>query len=308
MYKNQSFLLLFLLLSGFSTAQAQTDIQQSRIAVIIPEFHLSAPMQNLMQEPTTSKSTSGKQKSSPTDLSAATSIDRNTYAVPVKIPDPAGETAIIRKLLEAGFTRVVDQVQVEKIRDSDVVKQLVSGDSEAAIDIGLQLGVDIIIIGEAFSELAGRLPGGLISCRARVETRAVMTDNGRILTASGFHAGGVDLTEATAAKTSLNNAGEMTGDYIVEQFLKHGGGGASGVKLTVSGISSYSRLTELEKALRGLKGVENVRINEYVGGVATLDLDVAVPVKTLATMISGISVPRLEVTEISGSAIKASMR
>ena len=306
MHKNQSFFLLVLLLSGFSAAQAQTDIQQARIAVVIPEFHLSAPMQNIMQEPTTRTSPSGKQKSSPSDFSDVTSIDRNTYAV--KIPDPAGETAIIKKLLEAGFTRVVDQVQVEKIRDSDVVKQLVSGDSEAAIDIGLQLGVDIIIIGEAFSELAGRLPGGLISCRARVETRAVMTDTGRILTASGFHAGGVDLTESTAAKTSLNNAGEMTGDHIIEQFLKLGGDVASGVKLTVSSISSYSRLTELEKALRGLKGVENVRINEYVGGVATLDLDVTVPLKTLADRMSEIRVPRLEITETSSGAIKASMR
>ena len=275
MRKKQIVLMLFLLMFGLQSATTanEDDLQDplmTRIAVIIPEIHISSP-----------------------------------------IPDPAGETAIIRKLLEAGFSRVVDQAQIDKIRDSDVVRALVGGDAEAAIGLGLQLGVDVIIVGEAFSELAGRKTAGnqtLFQCRARVEARAIRTDNGRIIAANGSHATGLDITEFTSSKVSLNNAGELMGDYMVEQLFKQGGTVDQGVRLTVTGIAGYSRLTELERALRGLRGVKTVRINEYAGGAATIDLTVEVSVQTLAAMISDMGAPRMEIMEISGSAMRISIR
>ena len=264
------FLLLFLLLSGLPAAADEsslTDPRQARIAVIVPEIHITA-----------------------------------------QIPDPAGETAILKKFLEAGFTRMVDQNQIEKIRNSNVVKELIRGDTQAAIGLGLQLGVDIIIVGEAFSELVGRVQGNMFSCRARVEVRAIRTDNAQIIAATGEHAGGVDLTEFTASKMSLNNAGELAGRYMVEQILKQGERTVNSVKLTVTGIPSFSRVNDLVKALRGLNGVETVRIDEYTAGVATLDLTVSVSVQTLAAMMSDLSSPRMEIVEISGSAMRISIR
>ena len=268
------FLLLFLLLSGLPAAVAASaddsnlqDPRQARIAVIIPEVHITR-----------------------------------------RIPDPAGETAIIRKLLEAGFTRVVDQNQINKIRDSDVVKALIKGDVTAAQGLAEQLGVDYIMVGEAFSEFVGNVTGGMISCRARVEARIIRTDNARIIAANGFHAGGTDLAEFTAAKRALNNAGEKMGGYMVEQLVKRGDSTVSGVKLTITGISNYSKLREIETALGGLKGVETVRRSEYGNGVATFDLTVNISVQTLADRISNMSEPRMEVTETSGSALKASVR
>jgi len=243
------------------------DPRQARIAVIIPEVHLTR-----------------------------------------YIPDPAGETAIIRKLLEAGFTRVVDKNQVDKIRESDAVKAVLRGDFSAATGIGQQLGVDYIMVGEAFSEAVGPVGGGLFSCRARVEARIIRTDNARIIATNGFHAGGVDLTESTSAKMALNNAGEMMGDYMVKQLLSAGGSTASGVKLTVTGVQSFAKVNELQKALSGIKGVDSVRVNEYNNRVATVDISTSLSVQALAASIGDLRAPRLEVTEVSGSAMKVSMR
>jgi len=219
-------------------------------------------------------------------------------------PDPAGETAIIRKLLEAGFSRIVDKNQVEAIRKSDVGKALLNGDTSAAINIGVQFGIDYILAGEAFSELVGREPNGYFSCRARLEARLIRTDNAQIAAAHGFHAGGLDLTELTASKKSLNNAGELMGGYMVEQLTNVAGREETGVKLTITGISGFSKVSEIQKALSGLKGVKNVHMREYNGVVATIDLDVTISPQALAERISEISAPRLEVTEISGSAMK----
>jgi TolB-like protein len=244
------------------------DPKQARIAVIIPETHLTR-----------------------------------------RIPDPAGETAIIRKLLEAGFTRVVDKNQVDKIRDSDKVKAMMSGDIGAAKGIGMQLGVDYIMVGEAFSEAVGPVAGGMFSCRARVEAKLLRTDNARIIATNGFHAGGADLTESTSAKVALNNAGAMMGDYMVKQLLSGAGAStASGVRLTVTGALTYSKASEFEKALRAIKGVQGVRINEYSNSVTTIDLSTGLSVQVLAEAVGGISKPVVEVTEVSGSAMKVSMR
>lgn len=131
-----------------------------------------------------------------------------------KIPDPAGETEIIKRLLEKGF-KVVDQSQIAKIRYGDQVKAALEGDVNLAVKIGLQYGAEVIIIGEAFSESAGRGIGGMESCRARVEARAIKTDTGEILVADGRHAGGLDITEAIAGKKALQKAGGELGDYFI---------------------------------------------------------------------------------------------
>jgi len=247
-------------------------LQDPRIAVIIPEVHLSR-----------------------------------------QIPDPAGETAIIKKLLEAGFTRLVDQNRIAAIRKNDIVKSLMNGDVATAKSIATQFGVDYIMVGEAFSDEVPEIPGdnlgGLKSCRARVEARLIRADTGQIVATNGIHAGGVDITVATAAKKALSNAGEKMGDYMVEQLMKFGGNMEKNIKLTVTGITSFLKVSEAEKSLRGLKGVKNVYTRDYSGGVAVFELDATVPVQTLASSISSVSGGvRLEVTEVSGSAIKAVMR
>ncbi|MDR2562107.1 MAG: penicillin-binding protein activator LpoB [Holophagales bacterium] len=243
------------------------DSRQSRIAVIIPEVHLTR-----------------------------------------RIPDPAGETAIIRKLLEAGFTRVVDKTQVEKIRNSDIAKSAMAGDVDAIKGIATQLGVDYIMVGEAFSEAVGPTAGGMFSCRARVEAKIIRTDNARIIATNGFHAGGVDLTESTSAKAALNNAGEMMGDYMVKQLLSVGGTTSSGVNLTVTGARSYAQISEFEKALRAVKGIDNVRINEYSSTIATIDITTSLSVQSLADQLRNMKKPMVEVIEVSGSAMKVKLR
>ncbi len=156
-----------------------------------------------------------------------------------KIPDPAGETEIIRKFIEAGF-RVVDPSVYDNIRNSSTVTSA-SKDASQARSLGLQYGADIVIIGEAFSERAGDL-GNMISCRARVEARAVSTKDATILAAHGTHAGGADITESSSSKVSLANAGSLMADYLLGQFCKGGGSQVGG------GSTSQSNTTNIDIA------------------------------------------------------------
>lgn len=139
------------------------------------------------------------------------------FHIQMPIPDPAGETEILRKLLEAGF-KVVDPSVLASIRNEKKFKDAVS-DPMAAVKLGKEFGADIIIFGEAFSQTASR-ENGKVTCRARVEVKAVRTDNAEMLATNGLQAGGQDIAEATASKTALRNAGGAVADYLLNQFCE----------------------------------------------------------------------------------------
>jgi curli biogenesis system outer membrane secretion channel CsgG len=131
------------------------------------------------------------------------------------IPDPAGETEILRKFIEAGF-KAIDPAVYATLRTGAKFKDAVK-DPMAAAAFGKQFGADIIIYGEAFSQTTA-VDAGITTCRARVEVKAVRTDNGEIVATNGLHAGGQDMAESVAAKTALRNAGGFMGDYLLEQM------------------------------------------------------------------------------------------
>lgn len=133
------------------------------------------------------------------------------------IPDPAGETEIIRKLKTFGYD-VVDPTQLEAIRKQDAFNQaLDTKDSQALSDFGRQMDADIIIVGEAFSEDAMR-NGNMFSCRARVEARAIDVNSGSILATNGAHGSGVDIGANVAAKAALRDAGSLMADYFINEL------------------------------------------------------------------------------------------
>lgn len=97
---------------------SEAAVRKERIMVVIPEIHLGRP----------------------------------------KVPDPAGETEIVRKLIEEGY-KLVDQEQVKKIRYNDIFDKAWKGDDTGALKMARKFNAEILIVGEAFSEFAPGNPG-----------------------------------------------------------------------------------------------------------------------------------------------------
>ena len=194
-----------------------------------------------------------------------------------RVPDPAGETEIIKRLLEKGF-KVVDQSQVKKIRYNDQVRAALAGDDKTAAKIGLQYGAEVIIVGEAFSEFAtsGGVLGSMISCRARVEARAIRTDTGEIIAADGKHAAGIDISENIASKKALQNAGGQLGDYLITQILSTWRSevvDATTVQLIIIGVD-YQQFAKFKMLLKGsVRGVKAIHQRSFSGKRGVLDID-----------------------------------
>jgi len=221
------------------------------------------------------------------------------------IPDPAGETAIIRKLTDAGFRRLVDPQRINQIRYSNAIKAIIRGDKNEAVNIATNLGVDYLIVGEAFSEYAGDvLNSGIKSCRARVEARLIKADTGEIITANGTHATGVDITESIAAKKALNNAGELMGDYMIEKLMAFASNPNKGLQLVVR-VTSYSKVGVLEEQLKKVKGVSAVYLRDYSGNKAVFDLNYTGTPQTLANAMANFYNISVRVEEMGNNIVTA---
>ncbi len=184
-----------------------------------------------------------------------------------RIPDPAGETAIVKALLEAGFSNVTEVGSRMSI--ANPMKMTPQQMTEAA----RQFGVDIMIVGEAFSEGVGDaaqwLPGnqrsGMQACRARVEAKLFIVKSGQMIAADGKIASGLDVSEAIASKKALAQAGQQMGEYFVEQLLKLGSGNRQQIELIVYG-ADFSKINRVQAALANVTG--NFNLSSYEGGRA----------------------------------------
>lgn len=115
------------------------------------------------------------------------------------VVDPAAETEVAFLLRACGAT-------VLNTKDdtlSDWAREMMKEGGKDAPK-GLQ-EADIAIVGEGFSEYAGTTEK-LISCKARVEMKAVSIKTGRVLAVGRATATAVDLAEAIAAKSALQKA------------------------------------------------------------------------------------------------------
>ncbi|NQU44828.1 hypothetical protein HQ520_16180 [bacterium] len=115
------------------------------------------------------------------------------------VPDPAAQTEMEYLLLKLGCEVVKNR---SKALDKWIDDYHREGGKTAPPP---QEDLDLILIGEAFSEFASR-QGDLITCRARLELEAFDAATGKILTANRRTQSAHDLAQQVAAKTALQEA------------------------------------------------------------------------------------------------------
>jgi hypothetical protein len=138
-----------------------------------------------------------------------------------RAPDPAGETELIRRMVEARL-QVLDASEVARIRYSAEMGHIIKeADIAAMRALCTRYHCDVFVAGEAFSEQVTSQPSqvaGPISARARIEVKAFIVDTGEILAANAAVDGATDQTPAIAAKTALQNAAAKLADYMVPRI------------------------------------------------------------------------------------------
>lgn len=188
-----------------------------------------------------------------------------------RIPDPAGETAVIKKFKEEGFGNIID---VSEKRIS--YNQPFNLNDEQIKNLAESMEADILVVGEAFSERAGDIGEyltrrnqhqrtNIISCLARVEARMYIARTGQIIAADGTYGSALSVTETIASKKALANAGEKMGDYLVEQLLNMGSSNKQLLEIVVM-AKDQDVINNIKKSLSNIQGVKSVNFNKYING------------------------------------------
>ncbi|MBC8461424.1 MAG: hypothetical protein H8D67_25905, partial [Deltaproteobacteria bacterium] len=118
--------------------------------------------------------------------------------------------------------------------------------------------------------------GSMISCRARVEARAIRTDTGEIIAADGKYAAGIDISENIAGKKALQDAGGQLGDYLITQILSTWRSDVvdtTTVQLIISGVD-YQQFAKFKMLLKdSVRGVKAIHQRSFSGKRGVLDID-----------------------------------
>lgn len=202
------------------------------------------------------------------------------YHIQYRIPDPAGETAVVQSLTEAGFSNVI--AASPKISASNYgwgIKNYAAVNVEDMRLAARFFEADIIVMGEAFSEGVGDpaqwLPGqqrsGLHSCCARVEAKMYIAETGQIIAANGTYGSGMDISQAVAAKKALAAAGKQIGDYFIGEIMKLGAGNRQGLEIIVT-CFDFSKINSIQSALGQVRGVKNAHLSDYSNGRGVISL------------------------------------
>ena len=241
--------------------------RRPKIMVIIPEEHLGGAG---------SKYDPARKNQINVNINSSGSNTVNEYTS--SSSSQAGETEISRKFLEFGFD-LVDSKQFEKLKD-DKSFQSAFENTATASQIGSKFGADIIVVGQAFSEYS-KAENGMSSCRARVEVKAVMTKNAKLLATEGFQGSGMDATEIIAGKTALKNAGSKIADYFLSQLCSKSDeivANMGGKKTTTTAVTSqtdiqfnnvdFNKAMALGKMLQSVSGVSKAERTSFSDNVA----------------------------------------
>jgi len=179
-----------------------------------------------------------------------------------EIPDPAAETAIINGLLEAGFS-VVGKYELGNIRRSPLIKKTLKGDRKAALDLALQYGANVVVVGEGVSEPVGTI-SDFHSARAWLEIRAFKTDEDVIVAARNLQMSGLGITEDSASKKALSLAGERMADYLVEKLAKfRNPDEIKTIYLFINNLRNKSQFDELRETIARMLLVIDVKTNFF---------------------------------------------
>lgn len=224
-----------------------------------------------------------------------------------RIPDPAAETAIVSELLKNKY-RLMDQSLASKIRYDDDIAAASHGDTEAIKRVFSRSKADILVTGEAISQWAENL-NNMVSCRARVELKAIRRDTGEIISSIGEQQGGVDITEEMAAKTALERAGREASKQLLYDLAVLPASADLNVQMVVTDCEGISTLSSIENKLREVSGIRSVQRDEFEDGIGYLELTVdSASINDIQSKVEQIKSPELQVVKASKNYIEARVR
>ena len=185
------------------------------------------------------------------------------------------QTEMERAFLAKSFP-LVDKAQMQMIKERDA--SLSYADPQKAAALGRQYGAEIVIVGQATSDLIDNSrPYGVsvFAYQAQISAKAIKTDTAEMMVAdqveSEARGGGRVPTAKDALKKGAGDLANRLMPQIVDR-LRSEAYNLVNLEIVVDGANATNR-RELIQALQGIRGIESVNERSFVNNVVILDVN-----------------------------------
>lgn len=194
--------------------------------------------------------------------------------------DQITETALNEKLLELGFTHVVDAETVTRLYDLPALRSIYNGEQNGFALNG-NLGVDYLVLGKSETDAqkisvpdnkGNYVETMLTGTKSNLHVKIIKFATGELVGTFSVDGQGIENNTNRADNKALKDAAAKAAVKLEEKFRKLGAQPFTGMRMTVS-ASDYSAVEKLIQELRAVSGVQNVYVRERNGNKTVLDVD-----------------------------------
>lgn len=173
---------------------------------------------------------------------------------------------------------LVDKAQMEAIQERDAALSYANPDK--AVALGRRFGAEVVIVGEATSDLVDTNQAygvSVFAYDARISAKAIKVDTGAIITkttadSGQVHGGGRIPTAKQAMEKAAQQLAKDLSSEIVEKW--HSEVYNTVTMQIVAENANGTRRKALKSALGEIRGVRKVNERSFVNNILILDLDV----------------------------------
>ena len=219
-----------------------------------------------------------------------------------------------QRLLDLGFTHVVDAGIISGLQNAQLLNQVYNGSARIGA-LGSSLGADYVVIGRSrTSAKAISLPDGnggytptqLKTGDAVLNVRVVRFDTGEILGTFTEDAKGVENSEQMAMEKAVQKASANAAQQLEEKFRHISAQTDTSVEMDVF-TSDSAAVQQLMQDLRALPAVQNVYLREQGNGKAVLSVETTESPSGLVERLKSSSKLGMYVAGMTGSTVKLSV-
>lgn len=201
------------------------------------------------------------------------------------------EESINKKLLNMGFSHVLDTNIVSKLRNSSLLNSIYNGETNLLSDSS-SYGVDVLVLAKSNVDATkinliqgeSAIDTQLVRGNALITGKVIMLATGNIQGTFSVKGQGVDISEASAGNKALLNASEAVASEVEKVLRKKAAKVEDSIQINAS-VQDYDKLQELVNALKKLKNVQGVKVREYQNGKAIIDVDSSLKPHVIYRMI-----------------------
>ncbi len=189
------------------------------------------------------------------------------------------ESAITERLIEKKFTHIIDPKLLAGLQDARMLESLYDG--RPVTHIGKSYGADFVVLGKCATTTqqvvipdfkGGYQTTNLNNSKSEMTVKILRLDTAAILDTFTVEAPGLEFGVAKANSEAIKNMAETAAEKVDLKF-RHIASRVGNSSIEITAAGNASKFNQLVEDLKGIPGVQNVRLREQRGNKAIISVD-----------------------------------